>query len=388
MARHDIDPYQGRAIPDTDLLKKDIELFRNANCNYIRTAHYPPDEYLLDLCDRYGLFVEDEAPVCWNWKKADKDSWETAELIFYTCKSMLYRDRNHPSVIIWSIANESSWSPQFQLCRKLIKQETPHIPVKFSHSEYFGILTPMDVGSRHYPGWQGLMKYDNYFRPVFFDEALHINSYNTSENITDPGLRDLWGDYVKYFSDQMEKAPAVAGIGLWSAIDEMFYPQKHSPCGYGPWGIIDGFRRPKPEYWHVKMAFSPVQVLSRNFHSIENQTTIWLENRYNVSDLNTLDIQWRDGEYTGRVTTQGKPGDESVLLIPHTMQSDLLELEFIDKRGFTISRWGIPRESFNHKIEDITAKGRVTTLQNDSTLHIFAQDISNRLYSPYKTGGL
>lgn len=66
VSRHDISAYEGRAIKDTASLRRDIEQLRNANCNYIRTSHYPPDSYMLDLCDRYGIFVEDEAPVCWE----------------------------------------------------------------------------------------------------------------------------------------------------------------------------------------------------------------------------------------------------------------------------------------------------------------------------------
>ncbi len=374
VARHDIHPYDGRALPDTALLRRDIELFRNANCNYIRTVHYPPDEYLLDLCDRYGLFVENEAPVCWNGNT--EESKEIAELTFYAFKSLLFRDRSHPCVLVWSLANESKWSPKFELCRRLVKQETPHIPVKFSHSEYYGINPAADVGSRHYPGWEGLMKYDNYFRPIIFSEALHLNSYNTSENITDPGLRDMWGDYVKYFLDQITHAPAITGLGIWSAIDEMFYPKGQAPVGYGPWGVVDGFRREKPEFWHMKMAFSPVQVVSPHFYVVENKTWVVLENRYNTLNLNTLDVRWRDGAVSGKVTVEGVAGKQTMLSIPHAMQGDELLLDFQDKRGFSISQWSIPREHPRYTMPPMEVKKKLHYAENGQILKVNVQDLA------------
>lgn len=347
VARHDITPYEGRAIPDTALLRKDIELFRNANCNYIRTAHYPPDSYLLDLCDRYGFFVEDEAPACWNFERTTP---EVAELQLYCFRAMLERDRSHPSILVWAIANESKWAPEFKDCMEYARKATPSIPVKFSHSGYFGLIKEVDFESRHYPGWQGLQKYENHFRPVMFDEALHLNAYNTSENSTDPALRDTWGEYAKYFVDGMQGAPAVAGLGIWSAIDEMFYPYGKEPVGYGPWGIVDGFRRPKPEYWHTKMAFSPIQVSSKTFESREGKTEIRIENRYNTLNADYLNICWKDGIHTGIAQADLAPGKKGSLILDHEMSGDTLNLEFRDKRGFTVFVCNLPRNHSSYRL--------------------------------------
>lgn len=342
IARHDIHPYEGRAITDITLLEKDIKIFQNANCNYLRTAHYPPDSYLLDLCDRLGIFVEDEAPACWNF---DQNTPTIANLQEYCFQSMLERDCSHPSILMWSIANESKWAPEFERCMNYAKIKTPGIPVKFSHSGYFGIIKEVDFESRHYPGWKGLKKYTNHFRPVIFDEALHLNCYNTSENTTDPGLRDLWGEYLKYFTDEMQDSPAITGLAIWSAIDEMFYPRGKHPIGYGPWGIIDGFRRPKPEYWHVKMCYSPIQIKSKTFESIQSKTLIQVENRYNIKNLKEVNIYWKDGKTTGCIHSDIAARSKGTILIDHKMQSDTLEIKFEDKRGFTISEWRIPRPS-------------------------------------------
>lgn len=364
VSRHDMSAYEGRAIKDTSLLRQDIEQLRNANCNYIRTSHYTPDEYMLDLCDRYGIFIEDEAPVCWD---NNPDTKERAKSLLYSFKSMLYRDRSHPCILLWSIANESHWNARFYPCLELAREETPYIPVKFSHSEYLGIKKGTDIGAKHYPGWQGLMRYDNYFRPMLFGEALHINCYNTSENITDPGLRDLWGDYIKYFVDNLQESPAIAGLGIWSAIDEMYYPQNNKPCGYGPWGVVDGFRREKPEFWHMKMAYSPVIVTAKHIQQNGNQLLIPIESRYNYIETENVEFHWEDGKNNGIIEYKLKPMQQGTLIIPHTMNSDTLHLTIKDKRGFIISEWMIPKHySSNYTIPSLGTDNSLDINKNDS----------------------
>lgn len=155
---------------------------------------------------------------------------------------MVVRDRTHPCILLWSLGNESEWKPKFYNNLLQAKELASGIPVKFSHSETHGIIKATDIGTKHYPGWKGLMAFENYFRPIIFGEALHLNCYNTSENITDPGLRDMWGDYLKYFVDFIQESPSITGLGIWGCTDEIFYPKENAPCGYGPWGVVDGFR--------------------------------------------------------------------------------------------------------------------------------------------------
>lgn len=372
VARHDISAYDGRAIKDTVSLHHDIKQLRNANCNYIRTSHYPPDSYMLDLCDQYGIFVEDEAPVCWE---AGKDSYERISQIFYGFKSMVIRDRSHPCILLWSLGNESEWKPKFYNSLLFAKQTTPNIPVKFSHSETHGIIKATDIGTKHYPGWKGLMAFENYFRPIIFGEALHLNCYNTSENITDPGLRDMWGDYLKYFVDFIQESPSIAGLGIWGCTDEMFYPQKNKPCGYGPWGVVDGFRREKPEFWHMKMSYSPIIVTSKHFQISGNETLISLENRYNTLNTNQVDIIWKDKKQEGIVHVDINPGCQGTLRIPHIMKGDTLTLIIKDRRGFDISTWKIPRVYSPYYVMPELTKGKVNYISTDSTYQIFSKEM-------------
>lgn len=383
VSRHDISAYDGRAIKDTTSLHRDIEQLRNANCNFIRTSHYPPDSYMLDLCDRYGIFVEDEAPVCWE---SGKDSYDRIHQIFYSFKSMVIRDRSHPCILLWSLGNESEWKPKFYNSLLLAKELTPDIPVKFSHSETHGIIKATDIGAKHYPGWKGLMAFENYFRPIIFGEALHLNCYNTSENITDPGLRDMWGDYLKYFVDFIQESPSITGLGIWGCTDEMFYPKGNAPCGYGPWGVVDGFRREKPEFWHMKMGYSPIIVTSKHFEISGNETFVTLENRYNTLNANQTDIIWKDKEQQGLVTANILPGRLGTLRIPHTVKGDTLALVIRNRRGFDLSIWKIPKVYSPYYAIPGLAKGKVQIFSSDTSYQIISKDI--RYEFSRKTGTL
>lgn len=374
VALHEVNPYEGRAVKDSMQVFRDVLLFRKANCNYIRTAHYPKSSYFYDLCDKLGILVENEAPVCWLGDNANKP--DIAELIVSNFVALVKRDRMHPSVFCWSIANESRWNNVFSSCLKIAKELTPDILVKFSHSEYFGIIDSVDIGSRHYPGWEGLMKYANYFRPIIFDEAVHINAYNTSETFTDPGLRDLWGDYLKYFVDNIYDSPAILGLAVWSGIDEIFYPLDQNPVGFGPWGVLDVFRREKPEYWHLKMAYSPVQLVSRCFQKNDNYTIVTIRNRYGITNLEDLKIVWSDGSEKGVLKCKGMPGMCTSLLIPHIMKTDSLKLSFFDRQGFEIFTCALTSLDQYNNIMPPLEKGICPILvDNNSHFEVLANDI-------------
>lgn len=365
--RHDITPYEGRAIKDASSVFEDIRIFRDGNCNFVRTSHYPPSDELVDACDKLGVFIEVEAPVCWDARKPTK---ETVENLFYCYKSMLYRNISHPSVIIWSIANESDWAPKFELCRLLSKKVSPNIPVKFSHSETHGIIEPLDIGTKHYPGWKGLMAFKNYHRPIIFGEALHLNCYNRSELATDPGLRDRWGEYLKFAMGQIEESPSIIGLAIWSGVDEVFYPKNKKQIGYGAWGVIDGFRREKPEFWHMKMAFSPITVDMESLTVTDENIFLSLRNKYQETNLRDIIIEWKDRTQTGYIDLNVPASEARIISIPHKMQGDTLHLTFKDPRGFTVSEWAIPRKQLAYTPMQPLKSGKVAVTEDSSTYSI------------------
>lgn len=122
------------------------------------------------------------------------------------------------------------------------------------------------------------------------------------------GTKRYVGDYLKYFVDFIQESPSITGLGIWGCTDEIFYPKENAPCGYGPWGVVDGFRREKPEFWHMKMSYSPIIVTSKHFEISGNETLITLDNRYNTLNTNQTDIIWKNMKQQGVVTTDILPG--------------------------------------------------------------------------------
>ncbi|MFR8357745.1 MAG: hypothetical protein ACLVEJ_20320 [Parabacteroides sp.] len=228
------------------------------------------------------------------------------------------------------------------------------------------------------------MAFENYFRPIIFGEALHLNCYNTSENITDPGLRDMWGDYLKYFVDFIQESPSITGLGIWGCTDEMYYPKGNRPCGYGPWGVVDGFRREKPEFWHMKMSYSPIIVTSKHFQSSNNETLVTLENRYNTQNANQIEILWKDMNRQGTVEVDMAPGMQGTLRIPHCVKGDTLTITMRDRRGFDLSIWKVPRNYSPYYPMPELAKGDVKVISTDSSYQITSKDIQ---YTFSRTSG-
>jgi hypothetical protein len=349
VARHEVHPLLGRATTPA-LIEQDLRLFRDGNCNYLRTSHYPPDELVLDLCDRLGIFVEEEAPVCWNWN--GNGYAQQQQTILNATAEMMLRDRDHASVLYWSIANESRWGKIFENQLKLVRQLDGR-PVKFSHSEYFGIIgdgmldpaSKLDIGTWHYPSQQQIVQSDTYFRPIIFDEWVHLNAYNVSEQVTDPGLRDQWGLYLKEVTELMQKSRGALGGAIWCGVDEIFCPPGKKPIGYGPWGPIDGWRRLKPEYWHMKMAYAPVVVQEVPAQIQDGKMTIPVESRYDQRDLAAVDCTWEIAGKTGSAKLAGAPQGTTFLQIPvpRKLPADAkLNLTFRDPRGFTIAEYAVP----------------------------------------------
>ena len=102
MNRHEIDPDTGHAI-SLERMVQDITLMKQANINAVRTCHYPDDPRWYELCDRYGLYVLDEANICTHGTRgslANDPRWAGAFLD--RAQRLTKRDKNHPSVIIWS----------------------------------------------------------------------------------------------------------------------------------------------------------------------------------------------------------------------------------------------------------------------------------------------
>lgn len=150
--RHDFDPERGRAVT-MESMEADVLLMKQHNINAVRTAHYPPHPYLLDLCDRHGLWVIDENDIETHgfnfigWKGNPSDDPRFAEVYLDRMRRTLERDKNHPSIVMWSLGNEAGWGRNMQAIGEWAKTRDPARPI---HYEQDAECRVADVYSRMY----------------------------------------------------------------------------------------------------------------------------------------------------------------------------------------------------------------------------------------------
>jgi hypothetical protein len=344
--RHESDPLRGRSLAPGQW-RKDAQWFRDANVNLIRTCHYPPDHQLIEAADELGIWMEVESPFCWE-NGSNDPSHRDATL--RQVAEMIKRDRNNPSVLYWSLGNESTWGINFEHSSRMVRELDPTRPQTFEWTH--NTITETDaayceIGAVHYPGFNGpVMAREKAKRPLFMGEFCHLNAYNRRELMTDPGLRDRWGLYLHRLWEQMDAEPNILGGAIWSGIDDTFFPAPELTLGYGAWGPLDGWRRPKPEYWHVKKTYSPVRIDESKAVIPTNGTlVIPVENRSDFINLSKIEARWKIGAQTGSVHADIPSRQRGTLVITPDhppLAGEMLELAFIDPRGFETNRFVLP----------------------------------------------
>ncbi|MCX6134955.1 MAG: hypothetical protein NTU47_14175 [Ignavibacteriales bacterium] len=354
--RHETHPLLGRSLTN-ELWRQDAALFREANINYVRTSHYPPAEEFLDQCDELGLFVELESPLCWvghganeTWSKQNPHSNRFSELILQAVRETIEFNRNHPSILMWSLANESAWGPNWVEAKRLADSLDPTRPKTF-HDQAVGQYnnygsTSMPIANIHYPGPKGSETASAFDRPVLFGEYCHLNTYNRQEVLTDPGVRDNWGIGFARMWEKMYTTRACLGGAIWAGIDDIFYLPGGKTVGYGPWGIIDGWRRPKPEYWHVKKTYSPIRVNNTRLPvpAAGEPLLLQVSNRHDFTNVNELSIVWRIGTDSGHASADIRPHNDGILpvfLNTPPAPGMTLSVDVSSPRGFVIDSYSI-----------------------------------------------
>jgi len=339
--RHSVHPLTGRSdMPEFD--EKDVLLYKEANINYIRTSHYPCTERFLEMCDKYGIYVEEEMAIVWLDHHAAKgkldDRHSDPEYLPYFIRQIseaLERDKSHPSVIIWSLGNENcKWGENFEKERDYARQEDPTRLLKTGHNHYsegWNTDEHLDLDSYHYPLWNSNFNKDG--KPFLFDEYVHVICYYKSNFNAewDPNVRNFWGESIKKFWDGMFPAKGTLGGAIWGTVDDVFL-SPNRVNGYGRWGIFDGWRRKKPEFWHAKKAYSPVRIENKPLGNPGEEVPLRIpvENRFDHTDFSELEILWSVNGRSWRLETTLAPHEKGNLVIPagQWKDEDVLNLKF------------------------------------------------------------
>lgn len=347
--RHSVHPLAGRSfVPG--LAAIDAVLYKHANFNYVRTSHYPPDEEWLEAADRYGLYVEEEFAICWidhhaangilNGKAHDGSylPW-----FMNAAAEAMERDRSHPCILIWSLGNENvQWGPNLEQERDFVRAEDPTRPLKTGHNHYKGGWNSdahTDLDSYHYPGWNSNFTKEG--KPYLYDEYVHVITYyrNDSTAEQDPNIRTFWGESMDRFWEGMFPAAGTLGGAIWGTVDDVFMAPE-ACIGYGRWGIFDGWRRPKPEHWLTKKAYSPIR-LSRAPLAVPpagQALRIPVKNWFDHTDFKELDIHWAVGGEEGVLRSSLAPHTEGEIVLParNWRPADRLRLRFVARqKGLT-----------------------------------------------------
>jgi beta-galactosidase len=360
--------------------RKDIELIKGANINAVRTSHYNHARRFLELCDEKGLYLLDEVPGCWSDTKDPqfKPAW-----LLHTRETFL-RDKNSPCVLAWSIGNENPLGPNNTAAFELMKQLDPTRPAFISQCGT-GNLKTLDMDDYHYPDLQGVRDLiasgDRKTTPFVITEGPHI-FYTTEALSYDYGIKDFWGLALAKEWNELWKSDSALGAFIWEWQDQGLadkFPEKdavdpvaaglagtNADTGAGATakggesaatalrgnnnkGIVDGFRNVKPEYWQVKMVYSPVVIEAREVAVANGQYVIPLRNRYSFTDLSELACHWQAlaGDKVlagGTAHFACPPRSDATGKLPAIPRAETLALQFVHPDGRTVfqARLGMP----------------------------------------------
>jgi len=309
--RHDHNQHNGKVVSEENM-RKDVELMKQFNINAVRTSHYPNDPRFYELCDEYGLYVIDEANIETHEigsKLSHDPAWALAHL--ERGQRMVMRDKNHPSIIFWSLGNESGHGPNHAAMAQWIKE---YDPTRFIH--YEGAIRDyeytsndpswVDMRSRMYFPIDKMVEMANYAddtRPVIWCEYAHSMGNST-------------GNLFK-FRDAIRKNKRLIGGFIWDWMDQGLV--KKSPDGQEYWayggdfgdtlindgnfclnGIINADQTPKPATWEVKKVFQPIELVAIDL----TNGTFSLTNHHHTLDLNNYNLKWEIAE-EGLIMQQG-----------------------------------------------------------------------------------
>ena len=297
--RHEMDPYKGYVISEKDMIK-DILIMKQLNINAVRTCHYPNDPLWYSLCDRYGLYVVDEANIeshGMGYKEttlAKDPQYEYAHLD--RTRRMVQRDFNHPSIIVWSLGNEAGNGPNFVKTYELIKSMDTSRPVQYERAEH---ASNTDIFCPMYYSFDASEKYvsNNPPKPLIQCEYAHAmgNSLGGLKEYMDLTRKypAYQGGFIWEFVDQAQRWPADAqktgSDHIFSFGGEFndYDPSDNSFCCNG---IIAADRSLHPHSYEVAYQYRSILTSATPQEALEGKVNVYNENFF--IDLSRYVMEW------------------------------------------------------------------------------------------------
>ena len=353
---HSTDPVTVKVIDEASILR-DMKLMKEASVNYIRTSHYPREPRFYELADSLGFYIIDEVPFGYGDKNLSDSTFYP--MLQQRAQATIRRDKNHPSVLIWSLGNEN---PLTDICVRLgdyVKRELdPSRPVCYpqvgSYFRRFNYDFPKvaDIYAPHYPSTSQIADfYQRADRPVIFTEYCHTLGISLEDH-------DRQWDII-------ERTPGIAGGSVWEWVDQgmPFRGKKEDGrrkmYGYeervftsddggfemygnkGTDGLLYADRTPLPNYYELQHNYARAFVSSVSCDGVSTNLTV--TNRYDFLDLKDhVTFHWtltnnRDTVMRGAFSPECEPHSAATytLNLPRQSGLSLLQFDIEDAQGHT-----------------------------------------------------
>lgn len=292
---HEHHPINGHVV-DRETMISDLKLMKQFNVNAVRTSHYPQSTLWYKLCDEYGIYLVDEANIESHGMGYGKENmafdpaWDAAHLA--RTYSLVERDKNHPSVIIWSLGNESSNGDVFKKTYQWIKERDKTRPVQYEQAketEATDIVCPM------YATIDNIAEYakkSDIYRPLILCEYSHAMG-NSSGNIkeyweTIRAHRALQGGFIWDWVDQGILTHDENGNKYYAYggdFNAKHYPHQENFCMNG---LIWPDRTPGPQLFEVKKVYQNIHFQKKDLE----KGVITVTNEYAFTNLNDYQFRW------------------------------------------------------------------------------------------------
>lgn len=303
--RHEHDPDTGHFVT-RESMTRDIEIMKRHNINAVRTSHYPnhPDWY--SLCDRYGIYLVDEANIESHGYGSGQmqpistgPEWKAAHVD--RVSRMVERDKNHASVIIFSLGNEAGVGPNFKAARAWIKKNYPSFPVSYEsgNSEHSDFLCPMYAKARDIDAYYRAFGHG---RPFFLVEYAHAMGNSVGN------LKEYWdlfetnkhyqGGFIWDWVDQALRKRAADGREFWAYGGD--YGDLPNDGNFNCNGLVQADRTPNPSLHEVKKVYQDIRVEPVDL----GRGVIRIHNRNFFRDLSFVNAFWSiayDGDQTEKM---------------------------------------------------------------------------------------